>query len=144
LRALEVHNGKVLEEDQVQAMVDEIYAGKLGTLLVNDLKRRIDEFSRDVLSTCRPFSSDDRVEDLFEEIFDGFEVLPRSLSGEYERRLEEAPLLAPGLLIPVTRGQYFSLRSRGRLQQSERVMIADCPYSEMGLEVYGPPSQDGV
>lgn len=144
LEVLERGDGKVLEEDQLQTMLDEVYANGLGNRLSHELEEGIERFSRDVLSTCRPFSSDGRIEDLFDQMFDGFEVLPKSLKGEYERRLEEAPLLAPGLLIPITRGQYFSLKSRGRLQKVDRVMIADCPYSEMGLEVYGSSSQDGI
>ncbi len=144
LRVLELCDGKVLEEEQLQTMLDDIYAGELGTLLSRELEEGIQRFSRDVLSTCRPFSSDEKIEDLFDEMFDGYEVLPKSLRGDYERRLEEAPLLAPGLLIPITRGQYFSLRSRGRLDRLDKVTIADCPYSEMGLEVNGPASQDGI
>jgi hypothetical protein len=97
-----------------------------------------------VLSTCRPFSSDEKIEELFEEMFDGYDVLPSSLNAEYERRLEEAPLLAPGLLIPITRGQYFSLKSRKRLRRVDRTIIADCPYTERGLEVYASPNQDGI
>ena len=144
LRVLEICDRKVLEEGQLQAMLDDIYAGELGTLLSRELEEGIQRFSRDVLSTCRPFSSDEKIEDLFDEMFDGYEVLPKWLRGEYENRLEKAPLLAPGLLIPITRGQYFSLKSRGRLHPLDKVTVADCPYTEMGLEVYGPANQDGI
>lgn len=144
LQVLEPWNRKPLDEERIQTLLDEIYCGELGTQLASDLERGIQRFSKDVISTCRPFSSDEKIEELFEEMFDGYEVLPKSLRDDYERLLEEAPLLAPGLLIPITRGQYFSLRSRRRLQRSDKVMIADCPYSEMGLEVDGPSVQDGI
>ena len=144
LNVLKACDGKPLEERRVQAMLDEIYAGKLGEELATDLREGVERFSTNVLSTCRPFSSDEKIEELFEEMFDGHEVLPSSLKAEYERRLEETPLLAPGLLIPITRGQYFSLKSRGRLARVDRTIVADCPYTEQGLEVYGPPSQDGI
>ncbi len=144
LNALESFDGKLLEEQRVQAMLDEIYGGKLGKDLATGLCDGIERFSNNVLSTCRPFSSDEKIEGLFEEMFDGYEVLPASFESEYERRLEETPLLAPGLLIPITRGQYFSLKSRGRLRQFDRVTIADCRYTELGLEVYGPQDQDGI
>jgi CRISPR-associated endonuclease/helicase Cas3 len=144
LNALESYDGKQLEERHIQAMLDGIYDGKLGEELAMNLREGIERFSKHVLSTCRPFSSDEKIEELFEEMFDGYEVLPSLLSAEYERRLEETPLLAPGLLIPITRGQYFSLKSRNRLRRVDRTIIANCPYTEQGLEVYASPNQDGI
>ena len=144
LAALESWDGKHLHEDNVQTMLDGIYDEKLGGHLTKKLLRTIETFSTQVLASCRPFGSDAKIEGLFDQLFDGYEVLPASLEHEYRRRMEEQPLLAPGLLIPITGRQYFSLRGRGRLRRMGWVDVADCPYTEQGLELYGPRSDDGV
>ena len=104
----------------------------------------MDRFERNVLASCRPFFSDEKLEQMFEELFDGYEVLAASLEREYKRRLDEEPLLAPGLLVPITQGQFKTLQRRGRLRLSERIWVADCPYTDQGFEIYGPPAEDGV
>jgi hypothetical protein len=126
-------------------MLDEIYRGEVGRNRSSELTEAIRVFQRDVLSTCRPFLSDEKIEDLFDELFDGFEVLPKSLMSDYLRLLKDDPLLAPGLLIPITRGQYFGLKSKGRLKKSDDgIWVADCPYTKMGLELAGSTVQDGI
>ena len=125
-------------------MLDSIYDGETANQLTSELKRGMLEFEQNVLASCRPFFSDEKLEEMFEDLFDGFEVLPASLESEYRRRLEDEPLLAPGLLVPVTRGQFQSLRGRGRLTMADRTWVANCPYNEQGLEIYGPPTADGI
>ena len=142
--ALASWNGKPLREDAIQAMLDGIYDGELATRLALDIEQCMDRFERNVLASCRPFLSDENLEQMFEELFDGYEVLPASLEREYRRRVDEEPLLAPGLLVPVTRGQFKTLQRRGRLRLSERTWVADCPYTDQGFEIYGPPAEDGV
>ena len=137
-------NGKVLRENDIQAMLDSIYDGETADRLTSELQRGMLEFERNVLASCRPFFSDEKLEEMFEDLFDGFEVLPASLESEYRRRLEDEPLLAPGMLVPITRGQFHSLRSRGRLSMADRTWVANCPYDEQGLEIYGPPTEDGI
>jgi hypothetical protein len=58
--------------------------------------------------------------------------------------LEYEPPLAPGLLVPVTKGQFQSLRSRGRLRITDRTWVANCPYNEQGVEIYGHPAEDAM
>jgi len=137
-------SGRPLKEDSLREMLDAIYSNGLGDLLASQLKLGMASFERDVLASCRPFVSDEKLEEMFEDLFDGFEVLPASLEGEYRERLDQQPLRAPGLLVSVTRGQFHSLRKRGRLKQVERVWVADCPYEEQGLEIHGTPTEDGV
>jgi len=142
--ALAAWDGRPLREDAIQAMLDGIYDGEIAKRLALDIERGMDRFERNVLASCRPFLSDENLEQMFEELFDGYEVLPVSLESEYKRRLDEAPLLAPGLLVAITRGQFKSLQRRGRLRLYEKTWVADCPYTDLGLEIYGPPAEDGV
>jgi CRISPR-associated endonuclease/helicase Cas3 len=142
--ALAPWSGKRLREDATQEMLDHIYRGDLGDRLTSQLKQGILAFEQNVLASCRPFQSDEKLEEMFEDLFDGFEVLPASLEREYTRRLEAEPLLAPGLLVPITRGQFHRLRGLGRLWMADRTWVANCPYGDQGLEVYGPPTEDGI
>lgn len=144
LVALDRWNGRPLKEDGVQGILDEVYDEDTGKRLAIELKMGIERFASNVLAYCRPFASDESVEALFDEMFDGYEVLPGSLENEYHERMENQPLLAPGLLVPITRGQYFALQKRGLLRRVGWTTIADCPYTEQGLEVHGTPAQDGV
>jgi CRISPR-associated endonuclease/helicase Cas3 len=137
-------NGKPLREDAIQTMLDAIYSTETSTRMTLELKQCMETFERNVLASCRPFLSDEKLEEMFEEMFDGFEVLPASLEKEYRRRSDEEPLLAPGLLVPITRGQFNSLRKRGRLRLWQKTWVADCPYTDEGLEVHGPPGEDGL
>ena len=136
--------GMPLREENVQKMLDGIYDNTTGERLGQDLKHGMEKFERNVLASCRPFLSDEQIEAMFEELFDGYEVLPTSLEPEYRRRSDENPLLAPSLLVPITRGQFQSLRKRGRLRLAEGTWVANCPYTDQGLEVFGPPADDGV
>jgi CRISPR-associated endonuclease/helicase Cas3 len=142
--ALAFWNGKPLREDAIQAMLDGIYDGEIGERFTLEIEQCMDRFERNVLASCRPFFSDEKLEQMFEELFDGYEVLAASLEREYKRRLDEEPLLAPGLLVPITQGQFKTLQRRGRLRLSERIWVADCPYTDQGFEIYGPPADDGV
>ena len=140
---LDFWDGKPLREDAVQVMLDSVYDDTTAERLALELRQDMDTFQRNVLASCRPFVSDEKLEAMFDKMFDGFEVLPASLEREYQRRLDEEPLLAPGLLVPVTSGQFNNLRRRGRLRLLEKTWIADCPYTDQGLEVHGRPTQDG-
>jgi len=140
---LDFWDGKPLRKDALQVILDSVYDGATAERLMLELRQNMDMFERNVLVSCRPFMSDEKLEAMFEELFDGFEVLPAPLEREYRRRLDEEPLLAPGLLVPITSGQFNGLRRSGRMRLSEKMWIADCPYTDQGLEVYGPPTEDG-
>lgn len=137
-------NGKFLQEGAIQEILDSIYGDGLGDRLALQIKKGMAAFERDVLAPCRPFQSNEKLEQMFEDLFDGFEVLPAGLSDEHRRRCDEEPLLAPGLLVPVTRGQFRSLQKRGRIGLAEGTWVAHCPYTDRGLEIHGPPADDGV
>lgn len=134
-------DGDPLDEAVVQVMLDAIYQGRIGDELIEGLNRHMSEFQRNVLDSLMPFRSSEDVEKQFDELFDGFQVLPKSLESEYVRRLDEDELNAPSLLVPITRGQYFSMKPIRKHQ----VWMADRPYSrEEGLELKSEPKVDGI
>jgi CRISPR-associated endonuclease/helicase Cas3 len=141
---LEKVDGSVIDEAGVQSMLDEIYDGQRAVRLQHQITTAMRRFRTEVLETCRPFASDDSIESMFDELFEGYEVLPVRFQSEYRRRVNEEPFLAPGLLVPITRGQYWKLRRDGRLRSDEGVLIADCRYESEGLEIDAPAHEDGV
>ena len=67
------------------------------------------------------------------EKFDGTEIIPLSLRDAYHRRLDEEPLRAGFLRVPISNGQYHRLRRAGRIVDGE---FANLPYDQdMGLDL---------
>jgi CRISPR-associated endonuclease/helicase Cas3 len=141
---LEKVDGSAIDEAGVQSMLDEIYDGRRAVRLQREITTAVQRFRTEVLETCRPFASDEGIERMFDEQFEGYEVLPSRFEAEYTRRVNEEPLLAPGLLVLITRGQYWKLRRDGRLRPGEGILIADCRYETDGLEIDAPAREDGV
>jgi CRISPR-associated endonuclease/helicase Cas3 len=144
IRTLRSADRTLLDEEQLQSMMDEIYSGALEIEHVDRTRKAMARFERDVLATARPFRSDEHIQDLFDELFDGFEVLPTRFVAEFSHREETDPLRAPALLVPITKGQFFRLRSAGRLTRAGRVWVADCPYTDEGLCLESGKAVDGV
>ncbi len=137
--------GRPLDEASVQAMLDAAYKGEMGERWETEVRRAIESFQREVLSSLRPFESDERIGDRFEELFDGFEVLPKAEEGRYRERTESEPLLAPSLMVPVTTGQFRRMKRLGALERKDGIWIANCPYSsEQGLLIDTELREDGV
>ena len=72
-------------------------------------------------------------------------MLPASLEQEYQNLYDRDPLLAPGLLVPVSSAQAAVLLRQGRLRQlHDGVRVADVPYdSQQGLAL-GHAAPDGI
>jgi hypothetical protein len=93
-------------------------------------------FTERVLSSLRAFDSDERLDALFEQQFDGDEVVPIALLPAYEERLEQDPLLAPEYLVPVSGRQMARLRREGRLRYRPRgPAVADVPIPASGASI---------
>lgn len=145
LKELDSANGAVLNHECMQAMLDHVYGGELGLRWESKVREAMHSFEDEVLSSLRPFESDERIQDRFEELFGGYEVLPRIEESRYLRYLERDPLMAPSLFVPVTSGQFWRMRRAGVLERRNHVWVADCPYSfEEGLQVPSELTDDGV
>ncbi len=130
-----------LDESMVQQMLDAIYDGPLGAVWAGEVQKHMADFQRNVLDSLMPFRSSDELAAKFDELFDGFQVLPKSLEAEYARRKEEDELSAPALLVPITRGQFFSIKPILK----SGTFVADRPYSSLeGLELSREPRSDGA
>jgi CRISPR-associated endonuclease/helicase Cas3 len=142
----------VIDEAMVQDWLDAIYAGPIGDQLSRDIVACSESFQRDVLASLMPFQTDEKLEEMFLQQFDGTEVLPKSLCEEYRTLLDVEPLKASMLTVPVSRQQFHLMKRRGQVVPSERVglpsktlVVVDVPYSpESGLDLNPPPKDDDV
>ncbi len=142
---LRSQNGVMIDESGVQVWLDEIYADEVGREWEQEVNRSRRNFRREVLNTLSVFDSSPELEKRFDDLFDGTEVLPASLEREYENLYERDPLLAPGLLVPLSSAQAAVLHRQGRLRQlRDAVRVADVHYdSERGLAI-GSAAPDGI
>jgi CRISPR-associated endonuclease/helicase Cas3 len=146
LEQLALWDGLVLSEDRVQVMLDWVYAGPRGEIWERQLRAAIDQFEREVLSASRPFTSDERIMRAFEDLFEGQEVLPVKYVKEYERRRDsdDEAVLADGLMVPITNGQFHRLRRSKQLDFRDGYMVARVEYGRAGLDLASPAEEDGV
>jgi CRISPR-associated endonuclease/helicase Cas3 len=141
-RAVEVlgrADGQTLDEALLGNYLDEIYRDDLA----HDWQQRVVEhrqrFEWVCLRTLRAFESDESLEDAFDELFDGVEVLPAALEDEYRRLREDSVLEAQGLLVPISHRQLRRLGAERRWHPEWRVHLIDRPYdTKLGLDLAHP------
>jgi CRISPR-associated endonuclease/helicase Cas3 len=139
-------DGRVLSEDRVQGMLDCVYKGSRGEIWEQQLRGAIIQFDREVLSASRPFTSDERIKKAFEDLFEGQDVLPVEYAKEYERRRDsdDEAVLAEGLMVPITSGQFHRLRRARLLDFKGGYVVARVAYGCAGLDLDTPMEEDGV
>ncbi|MGQ9532525.1 MAG: CRISPR-associated helicase Cas3' [Desulfotomaculales bacterium] len=129
--------GRPVNEAAVQGWLDEVYAGEVLARWEADYGRVATEFGRTFLDTLRPFDSDASLEEAFDRLFDGTEVLPACLWQEYRALSQERPLEASELLVPVSWGRWHQLRREGlvRSREGEWPPVVEVEYSsDTGLD----------
>lgn len=137
LNVLRKIDGCLIDESSIQELLDDVYSSEIGLWWDNAVRKAYYDFQSRVLSSLYPFETDDRVEKAFTELFDGEEVLPKSLIPDYEALMKTDPLLTPELLVPVTLGQFYYLFRKKRLQKfNNNIWVADVAYSStFGLQL---------
>lgn len=138
--------GQPIDEAQVTAMLGDIYNNP--DIREKWLKRyctTAKEFREAILDKMRPYQSASMdTKRGFYEMFDGVEVLPKSLANDYyDTREAKEYLAATGYLVNISRKQYFEFRGYGLIHalQDEDEGYADhidVPYDpETGLDIDG-------
>jgi hypothetical protein len=78
-------------------------------------------------------------------MFDGAEVLPLDLLEDYRIAMEDEPLEAAELMVPVTRGQFWQLKKDMIPQKDPGLYVVRRPYSkEYGLVLKREILNEGV
>lgn len=142
LSVLRPHAGRPVQEWDVQLWVDAAYA-PIARSWSAQLGKAMTEMDQAVIQTSWPLESHPDLAQRFEALFDGCEVVPASKAAEYDRLLEESPLAASGLRVPISNGQRGMLRGKGRLERrgsgAAAFDVASLPYDETrGLDLTVP------
>lgn len=130
LQTLEQHANGVIDESQVGSWLDRIYAGGVGEAWAREVAHWRDEFVAACLTNLRAFQSSPELGEAFDRMFDGTEVLPRALFGDYERLLDDDPLRASELLVPISSHQLQMLRRKNKIvsKPGDDLIVVDVPY----------------
>lgn len=151
IKHLHAFSGTIIDERDVQNWLDIIYDGSLGRRLAKHIDDEAAKF-RKILSSLKPFETNDDLETLFFSEFDGTEVLPVSLVKEYRERLESEPLAAALLTVPISYGQLKVLWGKSLVTRPEKFhlprrapLVVDVHYdNESGLALNPPPSEEST
>lgn len=120
----------------MSAWLDAIYEGALERKSLEQIRRNRQEFRETCLASLRAFETDDSLEEEFDRLFQGTEVLPTCKVDAYRRLREESTLEAGQLLVPVSWDQVERQRGRFVWDDSLKLRTAEFPYdSEYGLRL---------
>ncbi len=144
LRVLAREDGHPVDESAIGRWLDEIYEDEIADEWRKTFTATAAEFDAVVVNTLRPFQSDLGIEQQFDALFDGMEVLPAGendiILNEYERLVAEGRTIeASELLVPISYRQYHQNRRANALwscDESQWPIVVLAPYSpEGGLDL---------
>ena len=136
LAILRSNNGHAIHEGEIGTWLDQIYEGEVAERWQEEFEIQANEFDSVCLKTMQAFCSDQSLEELFYQAFDGIEVLPEASYDEYKEFKQSEPIRAGELLVPISIGRYHGLKNSGQLYPREKrePYVAKVPYSsELGL-----------
>lgn len=114
LRVLEKNAGRLIDEAQVSAWLDEVYADpNIASRWLTEYQSAFTDFVGGTLANLRAFQSDAQLEKEFYKAFDSVDVLPSQLADEYDRLLVDNPLDASQLLVSIRWQHYAMLSNKG-------------------------------
>jgi CRISPR-associated endonuclease/helicase Cas3 len=138
LAILRQNQGSVLDEWKVSEWLDKVYEGELERRWTQEIDRNRTEFRLSCLDSLRAFETDDALEEHFDSLFQGTEVLPISDVDRYCRLKEDSVLEAAKLLVPISWHHVQRHRAKFSWNEGLKVRTADFPYDpEYGLRVGG-------
>lgn len=139
LDVLRAWDGQPVDEARVVAGLAQVYQGAIAEGWWAQYAAKQTEYRRAVLDDLRPFqSADEGLFRAFSAHFDGVEVLPLDLEDEYRATLNNDPIGASTLLVPLAWWQYRMLERQGRAWQGEGddLFFVDAPYNDLtGLQL---------
>lgn len=138
LQVLASYNTAVIEESALAEWLDAVYDDS--TLMEKwheEYQTQAAEFRTNFLAKLIPFQSDPTIEEQFNKLFDGIEVLPEKFYTEYLLLKDsENYLESDQLLVSIPRGQYGRLANAGLMLPGSRELppVVRLPYDEdLGL-----------
>ncbi len=117
LGVLSKNEGHLIDEEGISDWLNEVYQGPIAERWNQAYQRAYDEFEDACLRTLRAFNSNEQLEEEFYQAFDSIEVLPADCESAYQRLIEDEPLEASQLLVPLRWGQFCGLRAKGKARK---------------------------
>jgi CRISPR-associated endonuclease/helicase Cas3 len=134
LAILRENEGQVLDEHKVSEWLDRVYEGDLERRWLEIIQKNRQEFRENCLASLRAFDSDDGLEEAFDRLFHGTEVLPLSKIDEYCQLKDKSILRAGQLLIPIAWEHVQQHSKRFTWNEELKIRTTDFPYDpEYGL-----------
>lgn len=143
LQILQRENGQAIDESAIGSYLDEIYNGEIGQEWQECFNKHAQEFEEVVLTRLQPFQSDPTLEEEFDRLFDGIEVLPKGLYNNFLATKKENEIEAGQFLVSIKWAQFVKLNNEGRIKKygNENLYVADTFYdSYSGLNLNLPAS----
>jgi len=142
-RILTAHDGELVAEPAAQHWLTDAYAGVWGQQWLAEVRRARDQFTADFLTFSSPFDDRSNLEERFDQLFDGVEAVVTTDLDAYRTQFERDPLLAAGLLIPLSYELLARLVRDGRCRPTRDpatdTWVLELPYSqEHGLDLSTP------
>lgn len=120
LRILEREHERPIDESTIGSWLDEIYVGDVAARWQTEYTETTKEFEAVCLRPLRAFQADPNLEERFDEMFEGLEVLPESMYDEYKTLREEELIRANELLVSISLRRYHALANQGRIWPREK------------------------
>ncbi len=149
LAELARHAGQLIDEAEVGAWLDQIYADAGVQQQWQQAYGQMFDQAQRILRGLRPFKSDEQTEAQFEQLFDGIDVLPQCFEREYvELLINEQYLEASQLLVNISKQRYAMCARAGWVRPveahgSRHRWLLERPYdADLGLlfeELGGDP-----
>jgi CRISPR-associated endonuclease/helicase Cas3 len=120
-----------LDESETAVWLDKIYASAVGDGWRAELARKTAQYERDVLGTIRAFTSAPESQQQFDDLFDGYEVVPMGLADEARQLVAHEPLRIGEVMVPVTahmRSRWKRENRLSRLDHRTNIEVVDIPY----------------
>ncbi len=134
------HASGLLEERLIAPLLDLSYPSDLQTKLHTAIARKSARLKELFVDPFVPFGANDasqirKLEEQWEELFDGQEVLPESLVPKASQ--EPSWLARARYLVPISGRTFFRLRGQQKIDWNEDLMchVVKTPYTEYGLQV---------
>jgi CRISPR-associated endonuclease/helicase Cas3 len=151
LSVLRQHNQQIIDEAQTEQWLNQIYSDPQLKTEWQDKYNATAKEIRSFLKSLYPFNSNDDQKKRFEELFDGYDVVPKKFEQQYIQHIVEGEYIeASQYMVNISAQRFGQFYSSGLIQKASaiedhHVWIAKLQYDDyLGLqyEPYNPSDDD--
>ncbi len=131
LKVLEREDTLPISEASIGTWLDEIYADDIAQEWQDVYQKAYVEFNSNCLTSLQAFQSDASLEERWDKLFDGMEVLPVCLQDKFEYLQKINPLQSRELFVPISFQQYSMIKRSGLVSTTQWPIVVSVPYDDM-------------